>query len=107
MEKAWPTYLNTTNLVAAPEYLRSGAPGGAGEAEGSGSKLMSGNPKCAPVSCEADTGKQVSEEGRTWLQEYLGVWVQRGQEFRQNHVHQWNKRLQRGYRWHTVRGRTT
>ena len=36
-----------------------------------------------------------NEEGRTWLQEYLGVWVQKGQEFRQNHVHQWSKRLQR------------
>ena len=36
-----------------------------------------------------------SVEGRAWLQEYLGVWIRRGQEFRQNHVHQWSKRLQR------------
>ena len=42
-----------------------------------------------------DEEERVAEDGRKWLREYLCTWVQKGQAYRQNHVHQWSKRLRR------------
>eukprot|EP00959_Pyramimonas_sp_CCMP1952_P297457 6222830-Pyramimonas_sp.AAC.1 len=66
-----------------------------GETEGGSAEATSGLTPCVSDCVARENGKEEGEDGRSWLQEYLGAWVQKGQEFRQNHVHQWSKRLQR------------
>ena len=95
VENAWPAYDDTADLVTVPRYLNRGRTAFLGGR--AASSVV--EPLCSPeppiASEEREAGGRVDEEGRTWLREYLGTRVQKGQEHRQNYAHLWSKRLQR------------
>ena len=95
VEKAWPAYRESTDLVSAAEYLSWSTRRVTGQHDERENAERPEENEATLAAGGVESAAPPSVQGRTWLQEYLGVWVQRGQEFRQNHVHQRGKRLQR------------
>ena len=95
VERAWPAYNDAADLVTAPRHLNRGRTAFLGGRAASSIVEPPCSPEPLTASDEREAGGRVDGKGRTLLREYLGTRVQQGPGHRQNHAHQWSKRLRR------------